>query len=158
MSRLFRSNSSVSSRSTTLPSIPNQGLVINEEELEIQNDKLDLSWNIPKLSIKEIYKTTFLQSAFNVNLHVKTLEQVYALEKPRETCHLFDANTIKRHLKTGHNFIHLGLIQVGIKPLTPQGKNTYVLLCLRDARFLDYNNSLMGMVETGLHKRPIHFN
>ena len=107
MSRLFRSNSSVSSRSTTLPSIPNQGLVIHEEDVEIQNDKIDLSWNIPRLPIKEIYKTTFIQNTFNVNIHVKSLEQVYALEKPRETCQLFDANTIKCHLKTGHNFIHI---------------------------------------------------
>ena len=99
-----------------MPSIPNLGLVINEEDVEIQNDKIDLSWNKPKLPIKEIYKTIFLQKTFHVNLLVKTLEQVYAILKLRETCQLFAANTIKRHLKTGHNFIHLGLIQVGIKP------------------------------------------
>ena len=98
MSRLFRSNSSVSSRSTTLPSIPNQGLVINEEDVEIQNDNFNARWNIPKLPIKEIYKTTFLQNVFKVTLHVKTIEQVYALEKPLQTCQLFDAKLIKRHL------------------------------------------------------------
>ena len=71
MSRIFRSNSSVSSRSTTLPSIPNQGLVINEEDVEIQNDKIDVGWNIPKLPIKEIYKITFIQNTFKVALHVQ---------------------------------------------------------------------------------------
>ena len=99
-----------------------------------------------------------MQSTFHVNLHVKTLKQVYALDKPRDTCQLLDTNTIKFPLKTGHNFIHLGFIQVGIKPLTQQDKNTFVLLCLRDARFLDYNDSLMGMMETGLHRGPVHFN
>ena len=124
MSRLFRSNSSVSSRSTTLPSIPNQGLVINEEDVEIQNDKFNSEWNIPNLPIKDIYKTTFLQNVFKVALHVKTIEQVYALEKPRETCQLFDKKFIKRHLDNGYNFMHIGLIQVGVNPLTIVDKNT----------------------------------
>ena len=61
-------------------------------------------------------------------------------------------------MKTGHNFIHLGLIQVGIKPLTQQGKNTSVLLSLRDAHFFYYNDSLMGMMETSFHKGLVHFN
>ena len=68
MSRLFRSNSSVSFRSTTLALIPDNDLLINEKEHEFQDVKLDLSWNIPKVRIKEIYKTSFLQLTFNVDL------------------------------------------------------------------------------------------
>ena len=51
------------------------------------------------------------------------------------------------------------LLKINSKELiTPQGKNTSVLICLRAARFHDYNDSLMGMMETGLHKGPVHFN
>ena len=75
MSRLFRSNSSVSSRSTTLPSIPNQGLVIYEEDVEIQNDKFDYGWNIPKLPIKEIYKTTFYKMFLKLLSMLKLLNK-----------------------------------------------------------------------------------
>jgi hypothetical protein len=32
-----------------------------------------------------------------------------------------------------------------------------VLLCLRDARHNDYNTSILGMVESSLHRGPIHF-
>ena len=137
MSRLFRSNSSVSSRSTTLPSIPNQGLVINEEDVEIQNDKFNAGWNIPKLPIKEIYNTTFLQNVFKVTLHVKTIEQVYALEKPLQTCQLFDSKLIKRHLDNGFIFMLIGLIQVGVNPLSIVGKNTSVLL-LKNSNLLNW--------------------
>ena len=64
MNRLFRSNSLVSSRSssTILAPIPDANSVINKEEIELQNDeKIDSSWNISKMPIKEINKTTFLQ-------------------------------------------------------------------------------------------------
>ena len=47
---------------------------------------------------------------------------------------------------------------MGINPLTQQGTNTSVLLCLRDARFIDYHASVMGMMESGLHKGLVHFN
>ena len=68
MSRLFRSNSSVRCR-TSLSIIPD---IVNEEEHEFQELTLDLgNWNIPKVSIKEIYK-------------VKIVEQVYALTKEHE--------------------------------------------------------------------------
>lgn len=118
MSQLFRSNSSVSSRSTTPAPIPSMDILINEEEHEYQDVKIDLSWNIPKVKTKEIYKTSFLQSTFNVDLQVKTVEQVYALSKPRETCQLLSKESIRKHLKACHNFIHLGLIQERINPLT----------------------------------------
>ena len=57
MSRLFRSNSSISSQSS-LTAIPD---TVNEEEHEYQDLEIDLSnWNIPKIPIKEIYKNKFL--------------------------------------------------------------------------------------------------
>ena len=81
MSRLFRSNSSVRSR-TSLSIIPD---IVNEEEHEFQELTLDLgNWNIPKVSIKEIYKSSFLQSSFKVDMKVKIVEQVYALTKEHE--------------------------------------------------------------------------
>ena len=57
MSRLFRSNSSISSQSS-LTAIPD---TVNDEEHEYQDLEIDLSnWNTPKIPIKEIYKTSFL--------------------------------------------------------------------------------------------------
>ena len=61
MSRLFSSNSSISFQSY-LTAIPD---TINEEDHEYQDLEIDLSnWTIPKIPIKEIYKTSFLQSSY----------------------------------------------------------------------------------------------
>ena len=57
LSRLFRSNSSISSQSS-LTAIPD---TVNEEEHEYQGLDIDLgNWNIPKIPIKEIYQISFL--------------------------------------------------------------------------------------------------
>ena len=55
-------------------------------------------------------------------------------------------------------FIHLGLIQVGIKPLTRRGINASVLLRLLKARFTIHDQALLGMVEANVSQGPIHFN
>ncbi len=41
--------------------------------------------------------------------------------------------------------IHIGLVQVVVKPLTTQALNASVLLCLRDSRHLDFQDFLLGV-------------
>jgi hypothetical protein len=133
MNRLFRSNSSVSSRSTRIPEIPE---VVNEEHVEYHDEDsfIDVNdWNIPKVPSKEIYRKKWSMTSFKTEQHVKTVEQVYALNKEHELCQLFSPEAIKRHRREGHNFIHIGLVQVAIKPLTRRGLKASVMLGLRDA-------------------------
>ena len=54
-----------------------------------------------------------------------------------------------------YNFIHIGLIQIALKPLTLQGLNSSLLTSLRDARCLDYVQSLMGVMQTSLCHGPV---
>ena len=49
------------------------------------------------------------------------------------------------------------MVQVAVKPLTREALNASVLLCLRDVKHLRFNDSLLGMMETSLHKGPIYF-
>ena len=65
---------------------------------------------------------------------------------------------MKEFRNKGFRFIHLGLIQVGIKPLIRRGINASVLLRLLDARFTNYDQALLGMVEANVSQGPIHFN
>ena len=65
---------------------------------------------------------------------------------------------MKEFKNKGFSFIHLGLIQVGIKPLTKRGINASVLLRLLDARFTNHNQALLGMVEANVSQELIHFN
>ena len=50
------------------------------------------------------------------------------------------------------------MIQVGIKPLTKEGLDTFILVVLRDGRFLNFDDSLLSSIESSLCKGPISFN
>ena len=50
------------------------------------------------------------------------------------------------------------MVQVAIKPLTRKGINASVLMCLRDARFKHFKDSILGMITASLYDDPIYFN
>ena len=54
--------------------------------------------------------------------------------------------------------MHIGLVQVAVKSLTRKGINASVLICLRDARFKNFKDSILGMITTSLYDGPIYFN
>lgn len=60
------------------------------------------------------------------------------VEKP----HAIDANTsfqtIKLLAQEEFNFFHIGLVQVGLKPLKRLGLNMTIFLATRDARHLNF--------------------
>ncbi|CAL9003020.1 unnamed protein product, partial [Prunus brigantina] len=160
MSRLFRTNSCSSSSSRT--SIGRLPEIVNEEQFEYNSsnndEQLDFrDWNIPKVPSNNIYRKKWSLSAFNSTTHVKTVEQVYALSKEHESCQLLNLDSIKKHKHDGNNFLHIGLVQVAVKPLTRLGLQASILLCLRDARFTDFNDSVLGMIESSLCNGPVHF-
>ena len=72
-------------------------------------------------------------------MKVKIVEQVYALTKENERRYLLNRDSLRKHKSQGHNFIHIGLIQIAVKPSTMKGINSSILLALRDARFRNYS-------------------
>ncbi|KAI5339094.1 hypothetical protein L3X38_018366 [Prunus dulcis] len=135
MSRLFRTKSCNSNSSNaSLSRLPE---IVNEEQFEYNStskEQLDFrDWNIPKVPSQKIYKKHWLPSSFNSTTHVKTVEQVYALSKEHETS------------------------QVAVKPLTRLGLKASILLCLRDARFTEFSDSTLGVIESSLCNGPVHF-
>ena len=86
MNRLFRSSSSISFWSS-IPKIPEDTRILNSKSYEIPDLNLNLGdWNIPKVPINQIYKSSwFLKKAFKTDYHVKTIEQVYGINKKYET-------------------------------------------------------------------------
>jgi hypothetical protein len=77
------------------------------------------------------------------------------LKQSFETIQLLSRKEIDKNIDN-FSFIHFGLVQVVVKPLTRQGLNTSVFLGLRDGKF--YQDALLGMVESSLYKGPIYFN
>jgi hypothetical protein len=57
-----------------------------------------------------------------------------------------------------YKFLHIGSVQVVVKPLTRLGIDASVLLCLRDAIFLQFKPSILGMIQFFVYAGPVHFN
>jgi hypothetical protein len=111
----------------------------------------------PKLSAKEVYTTSWIKSSFRAEYAVKTVEQTVAIFGNNEKFELFSKRFVNNSLVKGFKFLHIGSVQVAVKPLTRLGINSYVLLCLCDARFLDSPTSILGLIQSSLFIGPIHF-
>ena len=107
----------------------------------------------------EIYRSSWVnKKIFKTDYHVKTIEQVYGINKEFEKCYLLSPATIKAHKKQRHNFLHIGLVQVGVKPLIKKGLNNSILMALRDTCHIRFSDSLLGTIETSFSGGPVHFN
>ena len=156
MNRLRRSNSIVSTRSKS--SLASLDDIVHEEDEIFHSDNDLQNWSILKPNKKEVYRTSRAPIVFQQEHKVKTVERAYALSKDQEECFLFRKKDMREFRNKGYRFIYLGLIQVGIKPLTRRGINTSMLLRLLDARFTCHEQARLGMVEANISKGPIHFN
>ena len=56
------------------------------------------------------------------------------------------------------SYLHIGLVQVSIKPLTRKGINTSILMCLRDARYKYFHTSILGRIASSLFDGLVYFN
>jgi hypothetical protein len=132
---IWRSTTSVSSRSSLPPDI------VNSEHVSF--DK----WNIPKLSPKDIYTdSSLIKSTFKFEYTVKIVEQTYAISGNNTMFQLFNKKFVDISSSKGFKFLHIGFVQVAVKPLTRLGIDAFVLLCLRDARFNKFKTSILGMI------------
>ena len=107
----------------------------------------------------EIYRSSWInRKIFKTDYHVKTIEQVYGINKEFETCYLLSSPTIKAYKKQGHNVLHIGLVQFGVKHLIREGLNSLILMAFRDTCHIRFNDSFLGTIETSLSGGPVHFN
>jgi hypothetical protein len=120
---------------------------VNKEEVSVvSSEKNWQNWNLPLVPQNKIYKkTTFSNISFLSNYTIKTVERTYSLKQSFETIQLLSHQEIDKNINN-FSFIHFGLVQVAVKPLTRQGLNTSVFLGLRDSRFKIYQDALLGMV------------
>jgi hypothetical protein len=152
---MWRSNSSVSSRSSRLP--PD---IINSEDVSFESEQSFNfhKWNIPKLKYSDIYTdSSWIASTFKSEYTVKTVEQTFAISGKDCTFQLFSKKFIDASKAKKYKFLHIGSVQVAIKPLTRLGIDASVLLCLRDARFLKFKTSILGMIQSSVYAGPIYF-
>jgi hypothetical protein len=143
---MWRSTSSFSSRSSLPPDIVNNKQLSFESDNSFNFDK----WNIPKLSFKEIYTTSWLKSTSKSEYSVRTVEQTFAISDNNSTFQLFNKRFIENSKAKEYKFLHVGSVQVAVKPLTKLGINTSVLLCLRNTRFVNFRISILLRLPRGI--------
>ncbi|KAL4632369.1 hypothetical protein ACB092_04G045300 [Castanea dentata] len=151
---MWRSNSSVSSRTGCPPDI------MNEEDLTVgQSEYPDFrKWNIPKISTKTVYDLNWTEKSIFSEYRARTVEQTFFISKTHEKCCLFSKKNINEFLTKKHlKYLHIGLVQVAVKPLTRKGIDASVLMCLRDARFKKFNDNILGMITASLYDGPVYF-
>ena len=143
MDRMWRSNSSISSRTGCPPDI------VNEEDHNVDDSEIpDFNkWTIPKVDTKNVYKISWAESTFHSDYKFKTVEQIFSISKIHEKCCLFSEKNIGEYLASKKfSYLQIGMVQVAIKLLTRKGINASVLMCLRDARFKNFKDSILGMI------------
>ena len=99
-----------------------------------------------------------MKKTFKTDYHVKTIEQVYSINKEYETCYLLFSTAVKAHRKEDHKFLHIGLVQVGVNPLIREGLNNSIFMALRDTHHVRFNDSHLGTMKSSLSGGPVHFN
>ncbi|ESQ50717.1 hypothetical protein EUTSA_v10023038mg [Eutrema salsugineum] len=151
-----RSESTSSSRSDSKSLRNSKGIIISHETtIDDFQGSID-NWEIPKVHKEQIYqisKLNFLRTDYSI----KTEERDIQLTKSFETIHLFSEKALKRHRENGFKYIHISLVQVGIKPLSKEGLNTSILAILRDTRFKIFEDSLLSSIESSLCTGPVSF-
>jgi hypothetical protein len=101
--KMFKSTSSVSSRSSLPPDIVNSEQLSFESDNSFSFDK----WNIPKLSNNEIYTTSWLKSAWKSEYSVRIVEQTFAISCNNSTFQLFNKRFVNDSKAKEYKFLHV---------------------------------------------------
>ncbi|KNA17890.1 hypothetical protein SOVF_075830 [Spinacia oleracea] len=129
-------------------------MATNEEERRSSKIKTKLEkWKYPKIPVNQVYKTKIYN---NQRKAAKDFEQTITLRGDEQNV---SVNLLKDLIsKKEFEHVHLGLVQVAIKPLMNDGLKDAVIVCLRDERFLTFEKSLLAVVESNLSQGPFYFN
>jgi len=72
-------------------------------------------WNIPRIEVDTIYKIGTFN--FIKAYSMKTHEEVVSLQSGLQTIGLIKQNSKINHLKANYRSMHIGIVQIAIKPL-----------------------------------------
>ena len=111
----------------------------------------------PRLILSPSTRLVEQKIPFYFRYKVRIVEQTFSISKTHEKCCLFSNRNINDFLAKKFSYLHIGLVQVAVKPLTRKGINASVLMCLRDARFKNFSDSILGMITASLYDGPIYF-
>ena len=105
---------------------------------------------------KDIYQIGTFE--FRSTYKIKVSKNTHSIGSETETIELLNPKDIEILRNQKFKILHIGAIQVAIKPLTRIGLNRLVCACLRDARHNNFDGSLLGIIESNMTYDPVYFN
>ena len=131
---------------------------IFKEEISFKNinQKID-DWTLPPVATNTLYQTQEKRWFSKSDYIIRTVEESILVQPEKEDFYLLSAKSIEKHRKE-YNFLHIGCVQIAIKPLIRRGLNVSCLVCLQDTRHYTFEDSLLATAEVGLHDGPVYFN
>lgn len=126
----------------------------NEELIEFPNNLDQLNkWTLPIVPSKQIYKIGMFD--LKAKFAVKQIEQTVQISNNNQVIRLLNKKDLDAF--KDYNFIHIGLIQIALKPLTLLGLNSSIMAYVRDGRCNNFKQSLAALIETSLCHGPVYF-
>ena len=95
---------------------------------------------------------------FSQNYSIKTEEKTISLNQNFESLQLLNQNNTINYHRKKFNYIHIGLVQVEIKPLFRLGLDIPIFVCLRDVRSTKFTDSILNMIDSNLANGLVYFN
>ena len=143
------------SQSTSTNRFKPRSLLKNKEDIEFSSIEYHLvNWNILKVNPDKIYKMGMFKLFSSMT--VKTIKQTIPIGNFFDSIQLLIEPEIHRY-KDKYKYLHIGLVQVALKPLTAKGLNISLLIALRDYRHNKFSDSLLGIIQSSLCNGPIYF-
>lgn len=106
----------------------------------------------PSSSSQSNYKTDTFAAQSDYIIH--TIKKICSIVNEATEIQLLDDESINRH-KMHYNYLHLALVQIALKPLIRKRMNVGCLAYVRDKRFDEFDDSLLGLIEVSLSEGPI---
>ena len=112
-------------------------------------------WEMPKQNIKELYEVGIWE--FKRDYRIKIFENTHSIGYEMETIELLDLKYLEQIQKERYKILHISAIQVAPKPLPRLGLDKPICICLRDDRLNQFQDSLLGLMQTNTSFGPVYF-
>ena len=101
---------------------------------------------MPRQNIKDIYQIRTFK--WKLTYKIKVSENTHSIGLETETIELLSSTDIETLRNQAFKILHIGAIQVAVKPLTWIGLNKPICVCLEDARHNNFDDSLLRVMES----------
>ncbi|KAG5580637.1 hypothetical protein H5410_051264 [Solanum commersonii] len=128
-----------------------------KSDTSMQSETSDDVVDIQEAQLCEPTTEDVLEKEEDLLRKLKGKDHSLVLNSSGQTIRLLNKRDIDLY-KSQYKFLHIGMVQFSFKPLALKGLPETFLATLRDARTLNFQQSLMGSIESTVAYGPFYFN